>query len=103
MKKINLTKQQNNNLFDITKFSCLRDLILVKAIRQANSGELIDPEQYEDKPEFGEIIKLGEGVSDNRLKVGTTIRFGKYSTECIRTNGQDYFLVHEEDISAFLP
>lgn len=94
-------KRLKRNNFDITKFTFLRDLLLVKAIRpEVGSGDLIDPAQYEDKPEFGEVIKLGEEVKD--LKVGGIIRFGKYSTEAIRTNGEDYFIVHEEDVSAYL-
>ena len=93
-------KQQNLN-FDITKFTFLRDLLLVKALRaDSGDGKLIDPAQYEDKPEFGEVIKVGELVIN--LKVGNVIRFGKYSTEAIRTKGEDYFIVHEEDVSAVL-
>lgn len=88
-------------LFDITKFELLRDLVLVRAIRPTDKSGLVDPKQYEDKPEFGEIVKIGDTVKDTRIKVGTIIRFGKYSTESIRTNGQDYFLVHEEDCHAF--
>lgn len=102
-------KKQNKNQvskqvskFDITKFELLRDLILVKALRNS-SDDLYDPEQYEDKPEFGEIVKIGETTLDSRLKVGRIIRFGKYSTEAIRTNGEDYYLIHEEDCHAFLP
>lgn len=93
-------KKKLNKELDITKFNFRRDRVLVKAIRP-ESDELVDPKQYEDKPEFGEVIKLGEEVKD--LKVGQIIRFGKYSTELIRTQGEDYFIVHEEDISADLP
>lgn len=96
-------KTEVSNVFDIKEFTCLRDLLLVVALRTAGKDGLIDPKQYEDKPEFGKIIKLGEGVQDERLKVGTVIRFGKYSTEAIRTGGKDYFLIHEEDVSAFKP
>ncbi len=96
--KNNKYKQVEKN-FDISKFTFLRDLLLIKAIRATTLG-LIDPVTYEDKPEFGEIIKLGKDVKN--LKVGNIVRFGKYSTEVIRTNGEDYYIVHEEDISAVL-
>lgn len=95
-------KRLKRNSFDITKFSLLRDLILVKAIRPESNSGLVNPEQYEDKPEFGEVIRLGEKVSDKRIKIGTIVRFGKYSTETIRSNGNDYFIVHEEDCGAIL-
>lgn len=93
-------KQPKLNL-DITKFTFLRDLLLVKAIRpDIGNGRLVDAAQYEDKPEFGEVVKTGSGVVD--IKVGSIIRFGKYSTEAIRTRGEDYFIIHEEDVSAVL-
>jgi co-chaperonin GroES (HSP10) len=96
-------KNQNpkvNNNFDITKFVFLGDLVLIKALRaESGDGKLVDPTQYEDKPEFGEVVKLGE----RKLKVGDIVRFGKYSTEAIRTKGADYFLVHQEDVSGYLP
>lgn len=95
------TKKKINTNFDITKFRFLRDLVLVRAIRpEPANGKLVDPAQYEDKPEFGEVIKSGDLIT--WVKVGDIIRFGKYSTEAIRTRGEDYFIVHEEDISAVL-
>jgi len=93
-------KKETNSSFDITKFKFLRDLLLVKAIRPASKSGLVNPEQYEDKPEFGEVVKLGSEVND--ITVGDVVRFGKYSTELIRTDGEDYYIVHEEDISAVL-
>lgn len=92
--------QKSNIDFDITKFTFLRDLLLVRAIRPKSGNGLVNPEQYEEKAEFGEVIKCGKEVKD--LEVGDIIRFGKYSTESIRTNSQDYFLVHEEDVSAVM-
>ena len=99
--KNNLPKTQKPKLnLDITKFTFLRDLLLVKAIRPEGVDGLIDPAQYEDKAEFGEVIKVGINVSE--IKVGDIIRFGKYSTENIRTNGQDYYIVNTEDVSAVM-
>jgi len=86
--------------FDITKFKFLRDLLLIKAIRPEGTNGLVDPHSYEDKPEFGTVIAVGDEVKD--IKVGDVVRFGKYSTENIRTKGQDYFIVHSEDLSAVL-
>lgn len=100
MKKQNKNNQVNNN-FDITEFIFTRDNVLVKALRATGKNGLIDPNQYEDKPEFGIVISIGEEV--NNIRVKDIVRFGKYTTESIRTNGEDYFIVREEDISAHLP
>lgn len=87
------------NKLDITKFTFLRDFMLVKALRpDTDSDDLIDPAQYEDKPEFGEVICVGESVA--KITVGSIIRFGKYSSELIRNNKNDYFIIREEDVSA---
>lgn len=98
MKKQRKTPKLNKD-FDITEFEFLRDLLLVKAIRP-DSGELVDPAQYEDKPQFGKAIKVGKEVQN--IKIGDIIRFGLYSTENIRTQGHDYYIVHEEDVTAVL-
>lgn len=95
------SKPRKNN-FDITDFELFGDLVLLRAIRPETEG-LVDPAQYEDKPEFGEIVKLGDEITHSKAKVGRIVRFGKYSTEAIRTNGADYFLVHFEDCSGWLP
>ena len=92
--------QKHNINFNIEDFTFLRDLLLVKAIRPESDNGLVDPAQYEDKAEFGTVIRVGKEVKD--IKVGDTIRFGKYSTENIRTQGEDFYIVHEEDISAVL-
>lgn len=111
-------KTQPSN-FDITQFTFLYDNVLVKALRAEGqvvtikaTGEKVslqNPQQYDDKPEFGVIIALGEGkLLDNgtivppKVKVGDKIFFGKYSTEQTRSVGQDYFIIREEDIKAVL-
>ena len=97
-------KNKTQNKFDITEFEFFGDLVLIRAIRlETSDGKLVDPHSYEDKPEWGEVVKVGDGVKHVKAKVGTIVRFGKYSTESIRTNGQDYFLVHFEDCSGYLP
>ena len=106
MNKQNKNQKQSkvNTNFDITEFELFGDLVLIKAIRPTSGdGKLVDPAQYEDKPEFGEIVKVGDGITHPQAKVGKIVRFGKYSTENIRTKGQDYFLVHFEDMSGHLP
>lgn len=99
LQKPKVIKPKVNTNFDITKFTFRGDLALVKALRATQDDDkLIDPTQYEDKPEFGEVVKLGE----RNLKIGDIVRFGKYSTELIRTKGADYYIVHDDDVHAKL-
>lgn len=103
--------------FDLSKFTFRYDNVLVKALREEKqkilnkkTGEemqLIKPDQYDEKPEFGEVVAIGEGrVLDNgqvlspKVKVGDIVFFGKYSSEQTRSLGQDYYIIREEDIRA---
>ena len=104
-----MSKKQQNK-FDISKFEFLHDNVLVRAIREETVGGLVRPEQYDDKPEFGEVISVGPGkllddgtVVPTQLDVGYVVFFGKYSTEQTRNLGNDYFIIKEEDIKAFQP
>lgn len=93
--------------FDLTKFKFLYDTVLVKAIRESSVGDLIRPEQYDDKPEFGIVVSVGTGkVLDSGdtlampVKPGDVVYFGKYTSEETRVEGTDYYLIHAEDIRA---
>jgi co-chaperonin GroES (HSP10) len=97
----NKTVKTNPKTFDITKFTFVGDTLLIRAVRDAGVNGLVDPQQYEDKPEYGEVVKAGDNVV--RFKQGQIVRFGKYSSELIRSDGEDYFIVHEEDVHAYLP
>lgn len=93
--------------FDLTKFTFLSDTCLVRAYREDKVGELIRPEQYDDKPEFGTVIAIGPGkMLDNGLVApmpvvaGDFVYFGKYTSEQTRVLGEDYFVIRAEDIRA---
>lgn len=107
MKQKTKTKQHNT---DVTKYRFLYDYILLRAIKADSVEGLVSPSQYEDKPEFGIVIAMGEGrlmedgtVVPLLVKVGDTVLFGKYSTEPIRSKGEDYYLIREEDVKGVAP
>lgn len=98
--KTNRAKISKSNDFDITKFKFLVDNVLVKAIKIESVNGLVNPDQYEDKAEYGKVLAIGKEVTN--LSVGQVILFGKYSTEKLRSNGEDYLVIHEEDVKAVL-
>lgn len=94
---------------DLSKFKFRYDNVLVRAIREETVNGLVKPGQYDDKPEFGEVVAIGQGrVLENgqvlapNVKVGDVIFFGKYSSEQTRNLGHDFFIIKEEDIKAVL-
>lgn len=100
--------QKKENSLDLSNFTLLRDYVLVQAIREETVSEgLVKPENYDDKPEFGEVLAHGEGrLLDNGetvptlVSVGDIVFFSKYSSEPIRTEGKDLFVIREDDVKA---
>jgi len=85
----------------------LGDRVLVKAIEKKDEirGGLIIPDTAKEKPQEGEIIAAGKGKigDDGKLipmdvKAGDKILYGKYSGTEIKIEGQEYLIMHQEDI-----
>ena len=85
----------------------LGDRVLVKAIEKKEEvrGGLIIPDTAKEKPQEGEIIAVGKGKigDDGKLipmdvKTGDKILYGKYSGTEIKIEGQEYLIMHQEDI-----
>lgn len=90
---------------EVLKGRLLYDNILVKPIIQEKNGELYNPQQYEDKPCFGEVIMIGSGrifdtgnVLPLKVKVGDKVYFQQYSAQKIRVDGEDLLIIREEDL-----
>jgi chaperonin GroES len=89
------------------KLRPLGDRVLVKAIEkkdEVRSG-LIIPDTAKEKPQEGEIIAAGKGKvsEDGKLipmdvKAGDKILYGKYSGTEIKIEGQEYLIMHQDDI-----
>lgn len=85
----------------------LGDRVLVKTIEkkdEVRSG-LIIPDTAKEKPQEGEIIAAGKGKlsEDGKLipmdvKAGDKILYGKYSGTEIKVEGQEYLIMHQDDI-----
>ena len=98
-----MSKKNQKNSFDISKYKLLHDNVLVEAIQEEEmSGGIHKPAQYEDKPEFGRVVSLGQGINSDPevsvLKIGQSVVFNKYSTTKFRVDGKDYYIVRYEDI-----
>jgi chaperonin GroES len=98
-------RNQKANSIELTSGSLLYDKVLVKPIVFEESDGILTPQQYEDKPEFGEVVMVGEGrLLDNgtvippRIKVGDIVYFEKYSSKKVRVNGEDHLIIREDDI-----
>jgi chaperonin GroES len=85
----------------------LGDRVLVRALEkkdEVRSG-LIIPDTAKEKPQEGEIIAAGKGkvAEDGKLipmdvKAGDKILYGKYSGTEVKIDGQEYLIMHQDDI-----
>jgi chaperonin GroES len=85
----------------------LGDRVIVKPIEkkdEVRSG-LIIPDTAKEKPQEGEIIAAGKGKigEDGKLipmdvKAGDKILYGKYSGTEVKLDGQEYLIMHQDDI-----
>lgn len=68
-------------------------------------GLIIPPSaQDEQRPEVGEVIKLGTGEKDFEFSVdvGDTVFFKQFSPDKIELEGEVYYIIDEEDILAVI-
>lgn len=96
-------------MLDVNKFSVLNDNVLVEAIREKERGGIIRGITSDDKPELGNVLKVGPGrTSDNgqfistTIEPGMTVLFNQYTTTKFNFGGKDYYVLREEDIVAFM-
>jgi chaperonin GroES len=85
----------------------LGDRVLVKALEKKDEvrGGLIIPDTAKEKPQEGEIIAAGKGkiAEDGKLipmdvKAGDRILYGKYSGTEVKLEGEEYLIMHQDDI-----
>jgi chaperonin GroES len=87
----------------------LRDRIIVRRHEEGeqNSGGIIIPDTAKEKPQRGTIIAAGSGtVRDGGtrvpldVKAGDVILFGKYTSQEIKLNGEEFLIMREDEVLA---
>jgi chaperonin GroES len=93
------------------KIQPLGDRVLVKAVEQAEMkrGGIIIPDTAKEKPQEGLVVACGKGktTEDGKIlpmdvKVGDKILYGKYSGSELKLEGQEYLIMHQDDILGIL-
>lgn len=83
-----------------------RVVIKPSQLEDKTAGGLIIPPTAQDdqKVETGEVVKLGTGEKDFTfsVKVGDKVFFKKYSPQELDIDGEQYYLLEEEDILAII-
>ena len=87
----------------------LHDRIIVRRHEEAeqNSGGIIIPDAAKEKPQRGTVIATGSGtVSEGGtripldVKTGDVILFGKYTSQEIKLDGEEFLIMREDEVLA---
>ena len=89
----------------------LHDRIIVHRLDEGEQrvGGIIVPDSAKEKPQQGTVIAAGNGKANGNgkrvrldVKAGDRILFGKYAGQEIRIDGQEYFIMKEDDVLAVI-
>ena len=87
----------------------LHDRIVVRRLEEGeqNVGGIILPDTAKEKPQRGTVIAAGSGtVRDGGtripldVKAGDVIMFGKYTSQEIKLDGEEYLIMREDEVLA---
>ena len=85
----------------------LHDRIILERLEEGEQqvGGIIIPDTAKEKPQQGKVIAVGNGkvrddgsVTALDVKAGDTVLFGKYSGQEIKLDGDEYFIMREDEI-----
>lgn len=96
-----------------SRITPLGDRILLKPLSQeeistTSSGIIIPDTVSKEKPEQGTVIAVGEGKWENgkkvpiSVKVGDRVVFSRYGYEEVKLDGEEYYILKEENILAVI-
>jgi chaperonin GroES len=93
------------------KIQPLGDRVLVQPVeaKETKRGGIIIPDSAKEKPQEGVVVATGKGktTEDGKtlpmdVKAGDKILYGKYSGNEIKLDGEDYLIMHQDDILGIL-
>ena len=88
----------------------LFDHIIVKPLQkeEVTKSGLVLPDTAKEKPQEGEVLAIGSGkIIDGKLqslqvKVGDKILFSKYAPTEIKIDGEELYILREDDVLAII-
>jgi len=85
--------------------------VMIKPVEQEERkvGSIIIPDTVKERPQIGEVVAVGDDVTDSKLdrkklsdliKVGDKVVYAKYGGTEIKVDNVEYLLVSRNDILA---
>ena len=89
----------------------LHDRLIVPRLDEGEQkvGGIIIPDSAKEKPQQGEVIAAGNGTLNKEgkrmpldVKAGDRILFGKYTSQEVKLNGEEYLIMREDEVLAVI-
>ena len=89
----------------------LHDRLIVRRLDEGEQkvGGIIIPDSAKEKPQQGEVIAAGVGALNKEgkrvpldVKAGDRILFGKYTSQEVQLNGEEYLIMREDEVLAVI-
>jgi len=89
----------------------LHDRLIVRRLEEGEQkvGGIIIPDTAKEKPQQGKVIAAGKGkVNDDGkrvpldVKAGDLILFGKYTSQEVKLDGEEYLIMREDEVLAVM-
>jgi chaperonin GroES len=89
----------------------LHDRLIVQRLDEGEQtvGGIIIPDSAKEKPQRGRVIAAGIGkVGDDGtrvpldVKAGDVILFGKYTSQEVKLDGEEYLIMREDEVLAVI-
>ena len=89
----------------------LHDRIIVRRLEEGEqkSGGIIIPDTAKEKPQRGTVVAAGGGKIGKDgaripldVKAGDLILFGKYTSQEVKLDGEEYLIMREDEVLAVL-
>ena len=89
----------------------LHDRLIVRRLDEGEQkvGGIIIPDSAKEKPQQGEVIAAGAGALNKEgrrvpldVKAGDRILFGKYTSQEVKLNGEEYLIMREDEVLAVI-
>ena len=89
----------------------LHDRLIVRRLEEGEQkvGGIIIPDSAKEKPQQGRVIAAGNGkVNDEGtrvpldVKAGDLILFGKYTSQEVKVDGEEYLIMREDEVLAVI-
>lgn len=88
------------------KFKPLYDRVVILPDGQENvtKSGIVLPETSQERPQFGEVVAIGDGTDFDgnkkgmKVKIGDQVLFNKYAGAELKLEGKTYIVMREIDI-----